>query len=141
MNMALPMSDLIKFALALAEGAAVRHGRRAIARMACVAAVTVVAAGCAIAAVACVLTALWIYALPHVGTTGAPLVVAGVLLAMCLVMLALMRYALKPRQALSTVGVTPELLLAEATHLLKEHKGPVLMTALLAGLIAGGSEE
>jgi hypothetical protein len=140
-NMALPMSDLIKLALVLTEGAAVRHGRQAIARVACVAAVTIAAASCAIAAVACVLTALWIYVLPHVGATGAPLVVAGVLLAMCLVTLVLMRNALKPRRTLSPASVTPKLLLAEATRLLKEHEGPVLMTALLAGLIAGGSEK
>jgi hypothetical protein len=139
-NVALAMNDLIKLVLALAEGAAVRHVRQPIGRMACVAIVTLAAAGCAVSAVACGLAALWIYALPHVGAAGAPLVVAGVLLAMCLVMLMAMRYAGKPGPPAPRDG-TPELLLAEAARLLKEHKGPVLLAALLAGLAAGKREK
>jgi hypothetical protein len=135
------MSDLIKLALVLAEQGAVRHSRQAAGRMACVAAVALVAAGCAVAAVACVLAALWIYAVPQVGAAGAALIVAGVLVVMCLAMFALMRYGLKPRQAPPPAGVAPAVLLAETTRLLKEHKGAVLMAAVLAGLVAGMSEK
>jgi len=135
MSVASPMSDLIRLAVALAEGSAVSLARQATARTACVLAAAAAAAGCAIAAVACVLAALWIYALPHVGAIGAPLIVAGVLLAMCLGVLMLMRYRLKRRP--TPPAATPALLLAEATRLFKENKGPVLMAALLAGLAAG----
>jgi hypothetical protein len=131
------MSDLIRLAVALAESSAVSLARQATARTARVLAAAAAAAGCAIAAVACVLAALWIYALPHVGAIGAPLVVAGVLLVMCLAVLMLMRYRLKRRPAPPAAGAAPALLLAEATRLFKEHKGPVLMAALLAGLVAG----
>jgi hypothetical protein len=135
------MSDLIRLALALAEQGAVRRSRQAAARMVCVAAVALLAAGCAIAAVACGLAALWIYAVPQVGAAGAPLVVAGVLVVMCLAVLALMRYGLKPRQAPPPAGAAPAVLLAETTRLLKEHKGSVLVAAVLAGLVAGMSEK
>ena len=130
------MSVLLKLALALTEQAVVRHNRQAAGRMVCVVAVTLVAAGCGVAAVACGLAALWIYALPHVGAVGAPLVVAGVLVVMVLGMLAVMRYGLK-RRAPPAAGLTPALLQAEATRLLKEHKGSVLVAAVLAGLVAG----
>jgi apolipoprotein N-acyltransferase len=131
------MGDLIKLVLALADGAARRPASTCLV---CAAVGGVMAAGCAIAALACALAALWIYALPHVGTAGAPLVVAGVLVTTCLVMLLVVRYGLAPRQpAPATAG--PAVLLADAARLIQDHKGPVLMTALLAGLIAGRSEK
>jgi hypothetical protein len=131
------MRDLIRLAVALAEGGAVSLARQATARTACVVAAAAAAAGCAIAAVGCLLAALWIYALPHVGAVGAPLVVAGVLLAMCLAVLGLMRYPLKRRPAPAPAGDALAPLLAEATRLFKQHKGAVLTVALLAGLVAG----
>ena len=82
------MSELLGLALALAEQGAVRRGRQAAAQMAYIAAAIMVAAGCAAAAVACGLAALWIYALPWVGAAGAPLIVAGVLLVLCVAVLA-----------------------------------------------------
>jgi len=134
------MRDLIRLALVLAEQGAVRHGRQAAARVGCVVAVALTAGGCALAAVACGLAALWIYAVPHVGAAVAPLIVAGVLLGLGLVVLAVMRYAVKPHQAQAPAGVAPTVLLAETTRLLKEHKGAVLIAAVLAGLVAGMSE-
>ncbi len=136
------MSDLVKLALALAADGAARHGRQVAMRMAWVAVVTVVAAGFAVAAIACMLAALWIYALPHVGAAGAPLVVGGVLLAISLAGIVLLRYALNSsRRAPPAANATPALLLAEATRLLKEHKGPVLAALFLAGLVAGSAED
>jgi hypothetical protein len=136
------MNELIKLAFALIDGGVMRSRRRSTAEIACFAIAFISAAVCAIAAVACALAALWIFALPHVGPVGAPIVVAGVLLAVCLAMLALIFYAPKTRRASSPlVDAAPALLLAEATRLLKEHKGPVLMAALLAGLIAGKNEK
>jgi len=136
------MSALIKLALALFDGGAMRFDRQSAARMECVVIATVVAVVSAIAALACLLTALWIYALPYVGEVGAPAVVAAVLLILCFAMLLAMRYgpkARRPRPA--TLDAAPALLLVEATRLLKAHKVPVLIAALLAGLIAGQSEK
>ena len=136
------MNQLIKVALMLIDGGVMRPRCQSTAKMACVAIAVISAAICAIAAVACALAALWIFALPHVGEVGAPIVVAGVLLALCLALLALICYGPKPRRTAASLGnAAPALLLAEATRLLKEHKGPVLIAALLAGLIAGKNEK
>ena len=146
MSVASTVGDLLKLALALSEGAAVRHAGQATARMACVALVVLAASSFALAGVACALAALWIYTVPHVGPAGAPLIVAGVLLAISLAILAVLRYGFKPRQAPRPAVVTPdilrpEILLVEATRLLKQHKLPVLLAALLAGLAAGRGEK
>lgn len=134
------MSDLIRLALGLVEVGAAGRSRRAITQMACVAAATVLAALLGIAAIACALTALWMYALPHVGAVGTPLIVAGVLVVMSGAVYALMRRARKPCPRQPPASVTTELLLAEATGLFKEHKGAVLVAALIAGLLAGQNE-
>ena len=100
---------------------------------------TVAAATCAVAAVACGLVAVWIFTLPHVGAAGAPAIVAGVLLAMCLALLALRRFGLK--RPVPPAGASTSVLFAEATRLLQDHKGAVLTAALVAGLIAGRGEK
>jgi hypothetical protein len=104
------------------------------------AAAVAVAVGCAIAALACVLVALWIYVLPRVGAVGAPLVIAGALVLVGLAVLALLRYAPTRHPPPPAASVAPSLLLAEATHLLKTHKTAVLAGVLLAGLLAGRSD-
>jgi hypothetical protein len=121
------MSTLIRLALAAAgDGPRVR---RTTARFAC-----------AVAALACGLAALWICVLPHVGAAGAAAIVAGVLLALCLALLALVRYGLKPRPT-PPVGAGVPLLLAEAARLVRDNKGPTLLAALVAGFVAGKGEK
>jgi hypothetical protein len=125
------MSTLIRLALAAAgDGPRVR---RTTARFACAALTRVVAGGCAVAALACGLAALWICVLPHVGAAGAAAIVAGVLLA-------LVRYGLKPRPT-PPVGAGVLLLLAEAARLVRDNKGPTLLAALVAGFVAGKGEK
>jgi hypothetical protein len=132
------MSTLIRLALAAAgDGPRVR---RTTARFACAALTRVVAGGCAVAALACGLAALWICVLPHVGAAGAAAIVAGVLLALCLALLALVRYGLKPRPT-PPVGAGVLLLLAEAARLVRDNKGPTLLAALVAGFVAGKGEK
>ncbi len=132
------MSDLIKLVLSVAEASSRRPARTCVV---CAAVGTVAATLCAIAVVACGLAALWIYALPHTGAVGAPLVVGGVLVALCLAMLMLVRYGLAPRQAPKPAATAPALLLADMTRVVRGNKGPVLMAALLAGLVAGRGEK
>lgn len=134
------MGDVIKLALLIAEAAGRRNGRQATAHAASIAATTMAAICCGFAAMTCALVALWLYVLPKVGPTGAPLVVGGVLVVMCLVLVALVRYELRPRPS-PPAGVTSTVLIAEATRLLKENKGPVLLAALVAGLVAGTREK
>jgi hypothetical protein len=135
------VSDLTRLALALAGQAAVRHNRQAAGRMAIMAAATLAAVGCGIAALGCGLAALWIYLVPRVGAVGAPLVVAGVLLAIGLAVLAGTRYAVKPRRSPPRREVLPTVLLAEATRQVRHHKGSMLLAAVIAGLVAGVNEK
>jgi len=96
-----------------------------------------VTAICAIAAMTCAIFALWIFALPYVGPVGAPLLAAGVLVIISIALLAVARSVLRRPRRRSHPSVAPELMIAEATRLLREHKGAVLLAALVAGLIAG----
>lgn len=130
------MGDLIELALLIAERAGGRTGRQATANVAGIAVTTVAAACCGFAAIACALAALWLFLLPQLGPTGAPLVIAGVLVVMCGALLAVLRHEMKPGPP-PPAGIAPSVLLAEATRLLNENKAAVLMAALLAGLVAG----
>ena len=131
------LGDLARLALRLAEGGAVQHPQPAIARTACAAVAAMMAGCCAVAAVACSLAALWIFAVPYVGPSGAPLVVACALLVMSFGLLLVARYGLKPRPVPVSSEAPSTVLLLEATQMLKDHKVSVLISAVLAGLVAG----
>ena len=135
------MSALIKLALALFDGGAMRLDDRSTARMECVVIATGVAVLAALGALACLLTALWIYALPYVGEVGAPAVVAAALLILCFALLVTIRYAPKSRRpSPASLEGAPAQLLADATRLIAAHKVPVIIAAMVAGLIVGRSE-
>ena len=134
------MGNLITLALLVAEGVSGRKGRQTATHVARIAVFTLAAACCGFSAFACALVALWLYVVPQVGPAGAPLVVAGVLLVMCLVLLAVVQFGLKPRPPPAS-GFAASELITEATRLLNEHKGTVLLAALLAGLVAGRREK
>ena len=133
----------------MAEQAAVQRGRQAAAHVAQSAArvaygtvFAMAAAGCAIAAIACGLTAVWIYAVPRVGPAGAPLIVAGILILVCIGVLLVMRYVLgRPtvtqRPAVAVGAMTPAVLHGEARRILKQYKGTAVVAAVLAGVVAG----
>jgi membrane protein implicated in regulation of membrane protease activity len=96
----------------------------------------------ATAAIGCAVAALWIYATPYVGPDGAPLVAAGALLAVCLVLALVARGLLRRKRTASRSTAGPEVLLADATRLFKQHKESVLLAALIAGMVAAnGSRE
>jgi hypothetical protein len=106
-------------------------------RVVTVALCAIAAAILATGSIACASAALWIWGVPSLGAAGAPLAVAAVLLAACLAVLALMRHTLRSHRTAPAAAATPAQLLAEARHLFKDHKGSVLMAALIAGLEAG----
>lgn len=93
----------------------------------------------AIAAGGCAAVALWLFALPHVGTAGAPLVAAGGLLIFCVVLMTVARGLLHYRRRAASPTAAPGLQLGEALRLFSENKGAVLLAALVAGLVAGSS--
>jgi len=105
----------------------------AAALCASLAAVSVIAAG------GCAAAALWLYAIPHVGAAGAPLVAAGGLLVFCVVLMIVARGILHYRRRASRSMPAPGLLLEEALRLFSENKGALLLAALVAGLAAGNS--
>ena len=102
--------------------------------------VLLLAGACAAAGLGCILTGLWLLLLPHIGAIGAAFSEGAVLLLASAGLLAATRLTRKPPPPEPPTEILPGLLLAEATELLKNHKGPVLMGALLAGLSAGKSE-
>jgi hypothetical protein len=110
-------------------------------RMAKVALSAIVAVVLVTASVTCALAALWIWEIPRLGPAGAPLVVAVILLAGGLVAIAVMRHAPRAGRTSSGSCPVPELLLADAMHLFKDHKTSALMAALIVGLMAGRNEK
>lgn len=131
----LPLADLARIALAVTRGgekpAAPRS--RVTAIVAGVVAVTAGFAGCV-----CLFVALWAWVRPLVGSVGAPLVVAGTLALLCLGAGLTLRRAMRPAPvAPSATGAG----LDELARLVVAHKGPVLLAALLAGLVASGTRK
>ena len=95
------------------------------------------AALCASAAVGCGIASLWIYLVPLIGPVGAPLVVAGVFLVLCLILLAVARSVLRSRKPLRVKIDGTEIAIGDVERLIQGHKGTALLIAILAGLIAG----
>ncbi len=127
-------SALVGLARAWTDGSALPNARAALMRWLG----ALFAAVFAIGAVGCISASVWIYALPLVGPVGAPLVVAGLLLVIGLAAFLAPRLGREPVVPPPPVpAITPELVLAEATHLLRDHKLPVLLGALLVGLSEG----
>jgi hypothetical protein len=97
------------------------------------------AAASVIAAGGCAAAALWLFAIPHVGAAGAPLVAAGGLLVFCVILILVVRGILRYRQSAPRSAAAPGLRLEDALRLFSENKGTVLLAALVAGLVAGNS--
>ena len=106
---------------------------------------TIVAAVCSVLAVwlglagfSCFAAALWIFTQPPLGTLGATLVTASALLAVCVALAATAYAAIRPRSTTNSAQApqaSPDELIAQGLQLFKEHKGTVLLTALVAGMM------
>lgn len=128
------MNELMRIIMASAQDAAVKQGQSTVERIEHIVLFTIAAAVCGAAAVVSAMAAIWIYAIGFVGPVGAPLIVASLFATMSGVFLIVRRSAIRPRPASPAPDPVPAMLLAEATHLLKEHKGMTLLAAVLAGL-------
>ncbi len=131
------MGSLIKLAAwLLIESGRAGSVRAATIRMTTAALCAGLAAVLMPAALGCVATALWIFTLPSLGPVGAPLVVAATLSTVVLILATaawlIMRHSWRRRDA----ATAPQLLLSEATRLFNEHKGAVLLAAIVAGMAA-----
>jgi hypothetical protein len=93
-----------------------------------------------IASIGCAAASLWIFAIPWLGPAGAPLVVAFVLLAIGFAVVMLTGRRLRRRRIPPLSNAEASLALADAMRLFKDHKGAVLITALLAGFAAGSDK-
>jgi hypothetical protein len=134
--------NLITVAAALTESRLARHGREAAGKIAVVAVAAFIASISAMAAIGCALWALWVYALPHAGPVGAPLIVAAALLAICIAALAAASMSLRPRRrAIRVQSVSAASLNQEVSALFKDQKSAILLSALLAGVVAGSSRK
>jgi hypothetical protein len=131
------MGSLIRLAVGLVIESGIAGGvRSATRRLAAAAICAGLAALLIVAALGCLATALWMSVLPSLGPVGAPLVVAAVLLASALALALAIWLIMRHGRRHSGAGRVVELLLAEATDLIKEHKAAVLLAAVLAGVAA-----
>lgn len=131
------MGSLIKLATwALIESDRLGSARAATIKMTAAALCAGLAAVLMLAALGCAACALWIVALPSLGPVGAPLVAAAGLSLVTLILgMTGWRIVRQGRQR-PAITVAPEFLLSEATRLFSEHKGAVLLAALVAGMAA-----
>lgn len=90
-------------------------------------------------AVGCAVTALWILALPSLGPIGAAMIVAATLAALALILAACGWYVVSYRSRKRDGAALPPALLDDAIRLFTEHKGAVLLAALLTGIAAARS--
>ena len=131
------MGSLIKLATwALIESGKAGSARAATVRMTAAAFCLGLAVLLALAAFGCAATALWIVTLPSLGPVGAPLVVAAGLSIVTLILAVTGWLVLHRSRQGSTIAIAPEFLLSEAMRLFSEHKGAVLLAALVAGMAA-----
>jgi hypothetical protein len=132
------MDALLGPLVALARASMARD-KPTIRRMAIAALAGVLAGVLALASVACGLAALWIVVLPHLGPAWAILALAGILAVLCLALLALAFTLVRRDRRQPQIKVDAEASLLAVTRLFGEHKGAMLLAALVAGLNAGGA--
>jgi hypothetical protein len=131
------MDKLFKLAAwALIESGKAGNARAATIRMTVVAVCAGLAAVLMLGALGCAATALWIFALPSLGPSGAPLFVAASLLTFALCLAASGWIVVRHGRRKSVIAETPQLLLDEAARLFNDHKGVVLLAAMVAGMAA-----
>jgi hypothetical protein len=134
-------------AVGLARLAAAESAGRAIRRVSVAVALELLAALIVIGAVGCAAAGLWIWLRPAVGPVGAPFITALVLLLVAAILAGAGYLILrdKRRPARGTAGggeLGVAMDLADRAGraglgLLREHKGSLLLTALIGGLVLG----
>ena len=134
------MGSLIKLAAwTLIESGKSGGRRAATGRMTVAALCAGLGAALGLAVLGCAAVALWNYALPSLGPVGAPLVVATALSVVVLI-LALTSWRMLCRLRPASGGdMAAQLLLSEAGRLFRDHKGAMLLAAIIAGMAMANS--
>jgi hypothetical protein len=132
------MDALLGPLVALARAAMARDNPTA-ARVSVAALAGVLAGVAAMASVGCSLAALWFIAAPHLGPAWTALVLGGVLAVLCLALLALAFAMVRRDRRPPRIEADAEATAVAAARLFKEHKGTMLMAALVAGLSVGSN--
>lgn len=137
------MSSLIKLlAWGLIESGRAGTARAATIRMTIAALCAGLATVLMLGALGCAVTALWIFMLPFLGPIGAPLIIAAALLVAALIMAAIVWLVGRHDRRKPDLAMAPQLLLSEATRFFSEHKGAVMLAALVAGMaVANGGRK
>lgn len=131
------MGSLIKLAAwALIESGRAGNARAATIQIAALALCVGLATILILAALGCAAAALWNFTLPSLGAVGAPLVVAASLSAMTLILATAAWLMMRYNRRRPGAATAPQLLLSEAARLFNEHKGAVLLAAVVAGMAA-----
>jgi hypothetical protein len=134
--MAAAMNALFESIIASARNGAAR-GRAAAGRYSIAAISGALGVIAAMAAVGLGLLALWFLLLPRVGPAGTALILAGVLAALCLILLALAWSALRQDPRKPAAAPAPDVPLLAASQIFNEQKGGLLLAALIAGFGVG----
>lgn len=143
------MSFTLRDAAGVAAAALSAYGRPPVEeaalvnRIVAVAIYSFLAVSFGLAAIVCGAIAFWTFAVPYLGSLGAILVIAGVFLVACLVLawVAYTQTRSKPKPPIPAISPqSAEQLLAQGLQIFKEHKGAVLMAALVAGMMTGNAE-
>ncbi len=93
------------------------------------------------AGLACALAALWLFLAPVIGSAGAALAVAGVLLITSGILMMVARSMFQSDDAGEERPAMGEELMAELLETFSDHKGVALIAALVAGLVAGSASK
>jgi len=129
------MGSLMQLVMA-ALIAAGRDGsiRDATFRLTAAALCAVLAVALMLACLGCAAAALWLFTLPTLGPVGAPLAVSTALAGVTLILTIAATLILRSRRR--GPGIDMASLLSGATRLFNEHKGAVLLAAVVAGMSA-----
>jgi hypothetical protein len=124
------VSPLLSIALSLAQAGAGAGAGRALARTARCTAGLIAAGIAGLAASACLLAAIWLFAAPEIGAPAATLLISALLATLSGIALVV---ALRPAAA---PPPPPRPVVPDIEALLRAHKLPVLLAAVLAGAMA-----
>ena len=104
--------------------------------------VSVLAAWFGIGVIGCLTAALWVYAIPHVGPAGAPVIAAAFLVVLGAIICVVVWKKAQPK-TMRPAQVDPQVALDQASQIVskvfREHKGAALAAAVIAGLVASNS--
>lgn len=133
------MRDALRLAAMLADVVikpAGHGGQLVTGRVVTTAALVPIAGGLGCAAMGFAIAGIWVYLEPEIGSASASLVVAAILLAGCGVAIGIISYLCRatPRPAAPQVDL--KAITDEASQLVRNHKGALLLAAFVAGLLA-----